>query len=258
MSQTVGAPVTIVLGGIGSIGEEVVAMLQQLGHHVIVGGRISEKLRCASEDFGYETFKMDALNPESIEQGIAGVAKEHGKISRVANCIGSILLKPAHLTTDEEFADVLQTNLWSSFATVRGAAKAMRKTGGSAVLVSTAATRIGIPNHEAIAAAKTGVEGLARSATATYANAGMRVNVVAPGLVKSEMSRRIWDNETAAASSREMHALGRLGEPRDVASMIAWLLDPMNDWITGQVIGIDGGFGSIVQRQRYSPKNESI
>lgn len=145
---------------------------------------------------------------------------------------------------------VLQANLYSSFATIRGAANAMRDTAGSVVLVSTAAARIGIPNHEAIAAAKAGVEGLARSAAASYASKGIRVNVVAPGLVKSEMSRSIWANESAAAASVEMHALGRLGEPQDIASMIVWLLNPANDWITGQVIGIDGGLGSVLPRQR--------
>lgn len=252
MSASAEKPVTIVLGGTGAVGQKLATLLKTAGHHVVIGGRDQEKLRHATEEFGSETIEIDAGQPESIEQGISEVAKSHGAVSGIANCIGSILLKPAHLTTNEEFADVLQTNLWSSFVTIRAAAKAMRKTGGSVVLVSTAATRIGIPNHEAIAAAKAGVEGLARSAAATYAGAGIRVNVVAPGLVKSEISRSIWDNETAAAASRQMHALGRLGEPRDVASMIAWLLDPANDWITGQVIGIDGGLGCVIQRQRSS------
>lgn len=94
------------------------------------------------------------------------------------------------------------------------------------------------------------MEGLARSAAASYASAGIRVNAVAPGLVKSQMSRSIWANEPTAAASVGMHALGRLGEPRDVASMIAWLLDPANDWITGQVIAVDGGLGSVLPRQR--------
>lgn len=250
MGQSCEGPITFILGGTGSIGQEVSAMLHEAGHQVIVGGRDPNKLRRSRHEFGYETIHVDASVAESIEQGIAEVTQTHGTISGIANCIGSILLKPAHLTSDADFSDVLQTNLWSSFATIRGAAKAMRKTGGSVVLVSTAASQIGIPNHEAIAAAKAGVEGLARSAAATYANAGLRVNVVAPGLVKSEMSRRIWDNETAASASRAMHALGRLGEPRDVASLIAWLLNPSNDWMTGQVIGIDGGLGSVVQRSR--------
>ena len=100
-------------------------------------------------------------------------------------------------------------------------------------------------NHEAIAAAKAGVIGLMQSAAASYASRGIRINAVAPGLVKTEMTRRIWSSEKSASVSRSMHALGRLGEPKDVASLIVWLLQPENDWVTGQVFGVDGGLGTL-------------
>ena len=122
--------------------------------------------------------------------------------------------------------------------------------GGAIVLVSTAVARLGLANHEAIAAAKGGVEALTRSAAATYASAGIRVNAVAPGLVKSAMTRRLWEDRAAAEMSVQMHALGRLGEPGDVARVIQLLMDPQNDWITGQVIAIDGGLGSVLPRRR--------
>lgn len=242
--------VSLILGGTGSVGSELTRVLRERGHKVVVGGRNREKLDAISAEQDIDTVLLDAHQPGTIEAAIADVAAQHGLVTGIANCIGSILLKPAHLTSDDEFEDILRTNLHSSFQTIRGAAKCMRKSGGSVVLVSTAAAGVGIPSHEAIAAAKAGVEGLARSAAATYARSGMRVNVVAPGLVKSEMSRNIWSNERAAEASLNMHALGRLGEPGDIASMIAWLMDPANNWITGQVIGIDGGLGSVMQRQR--------
>jgi NAD(P)-dependent dehydrogenase (short-subunit alcohol dehydrogenase family) len=71
------------------------------------------------------------------------------------------------------------------------------------------------------------------------------VNAVAPGLVKTGMTERIWSNEKSVEASRSMHALGRLGEPGDVASLIVWLLQTENDWVTGQVFGIDGGLGTL-------------
>ena len=243
-------PVSLVLGGTGAVGMALASMLVDRGHQVIVGGRNQDKLDSVAQAIQVDTVFADADQDGSIDAAIADVASQYGSISGIANCIGSILLKPAHLTSDAEFEGVIRTNLLSSFATIRGASRCMRKTGGAVVLVSTAAARIGIPNHEAIAAAKAGVEGLTRSAASTYAKSGIRVNAVAPGLVKSEMSRSIWSNDLAAKASQKMHALGRLGEPTDVASMIAWLMDPANSWATGQVIAIDGGLGSVLQKQR--------
>lgn len=243
-------PVTIVCGATGSVGGELVARLVARGHHVVAAGRDRERLEQLALEHEIETCEIDACEAGSLEKCIAGAATRFGHVTGVANCIGSILLKPAHRTTDEEFMEVLETNLCSSFAVIRGAARAMRKTGGSVVLVSSAAARLGITGHEAIAAAKAGVEGLARAAAATYAGSGIRVNAVAPGLVRSGMSEKIWSNPAAAQQSEQMHALGRLGEPADVASMIAWLLEPENSWVTGQVIGIDGGLGTVLARPR--------
>jgi NAD(P)-dependent dehydrogenase (short-subunit alcohol dehydrogenase family) len=84
-----------------------------------------------------------------------------------------------------------------------------------------------------------------QSAAASYASRGIRVNAVAPGLVKTSLTERIWTNEKSAEISRNMHALGRLGEPKDVASLLVWLLQPENDWVTGQVFGVDGGLGTL-------------
>ncbi|MEP7216365.1 MAG: SDR family oxidoreductase, partial [Anaerolineaceae bacterium] len=120
--------------------------------------------------------------------------------------------------------------------------------GGSIVLMSSAAARIGIANHEAIAAAKAGVAGLALSAAATYAPRGVRINVVAPGLVRTPLSARIVDNAASLKVSESMHALGRIGEADDVASLIEYLLAPAQRWVTGQVFGVDGGLGTLRTR----------
>ena len=120
------------------------------------------------------------------------------------------------------------------------------------MLFASAAAEIGIQNHEAIAAAKGGIIGLARSAAATYASHNIRVNVISPGLVRTQLTHRIWENPASAAASADLHPLGRLGEPEQVASLAAWLLDPQNDWITGQVIGLDGGLSRVQPRRRPS------
>ena len=131
------------------------------------------------------------------------------------------------LTSDEEWAETIALNMTTAFGTIKAAAKHMPH-GGSVVLLSSVAARVGLANHEAIAAAKAGVVGLALSAAATYVGRDLRVNAVAPGLVQTPMTESVTRSETARQASVDLHPLGRLGESTDVAAMIEWLLDPAN------------------------------
>jgi len=105
-----------------------------------------------------------------------------------------------------------------------------------------------LANHEAIAAAKAGIEGLAVAAAASYAPKGIRVNCVAPGLTRTPLTAKLWQNEMVAKASAGMHALGRIGAPEEIASAIGWLLDAEQAWVTGQVIGVDGGLSRVRSR----------
>jgi NAD(P)-dependent dehydrogenase (short-subunit alcohol dehydrogenase family) len=117
--------------------------------------------------------------------------------------------------------------------------------GGSILLFSSAAGRLGLANHDAIAAAKAGIIGLTLSASATYAARGLRVNCIAPGLVRTQLSEKITSNPSAEAFSTALHPLGRLGTPSDIAPLAALLLSEQGSWITGQVIGVDGGLATL-------------
>ncbi len=237
-----------ILGTTGTIGSTLARRLVRQGQQVLLVGRSEEKLRSLSENIGQPFVTADVTNSQSLEEALRVGTDAHGGCRAVVNCIGSLLLKPAHLTTDDEFRQVVETNLFTAFAAVRVGAKLLRDRGGSIVLFASAAAEIGIVNHEAIAAAKAGIIGLARSAAATYAASNIRVNVVSPGLIRTELTRRIWENPASATASAQRHPLGRLGEPGQVASLASWLLDSENDWITGQVIGIDGGLGHVLPR----------
>lgn len=188
----------------------------------------------------------DVLNPQEVEELIKQVSSEHGKIDGVANCVGSFQVKPGHLVTPEEFDDILSLNLKSSFYILRSSVKNMMKTGGGSIVFTTSAVaHHGYANHEAISAAKAGVGGLILSAAATYAKSQIRCNCVAPGLIATPGTRRFTEKDAARKTSEKMHALGRIGEPADVARAMGFLLHPDNNFITGQILGVDGGLANV-------------
>jgi 3-oxoacyl-[acyl-carrier protein] reductase len=242
----------VIIGAAGGTGSALVARLAARGTSMALVGRTAASLETLAAATAADpaftgrvaTFTADARDLAQVEATVTAAAEQLGPIRGIVNLAGSIVLKPAHITSAEEFADVIGQNLTTAFNATRAGAKAMPN-GGSIVLVGSAAARTGLPNHEAIAAAKGGVFSLAMSAAATYAPRGLRVNAVAPGLVRTPMAARITGNPAAEKASLAMHPLGRLGEPDDVARVIEWLLTDDSSWVTGQVIGVDGGLGTI-------------
>ena len=243
-------PVTIIVGGAGGIGSAVARRLAAQGGRVVLAGRNTTRLEAVASSIGATALTVDARDSAAVDALIQSVLASHGRIDGLVNCAGSILLKSAHQITDQEFGDTLATNLTTAFNLLRAGVRVMMRQpgGGSIVLCSSVAARRGLVNHEAIAAAKAGVEGLALAAAASYARYGVRVNCVAPGLTRTDLTQSLTKNETIAKMSAALHPLGRIGEPDDVASAITWLLDRGQSWVTGQVIGVDGGLGSVQAR----------
>lgn len=238
----------LVFGATGGIGENLCRRLASRGARLTIAGRNVEKLQLLADELHASAYPLDPTRFEEVDACVEHATQLHGRLDGVANCVGSLLLKPAHSTSGAEWFSTVATNLTTAFAVVRAGANAMLNVGGSIVLVSSAAARIGFANHEAIAAAKAGVIGLTLSAAATYGPRRIRVNCVAPGLVRTPMTSRLTANEVSLKASTAMHPLGRIGEPGDVASAIEWLLNPEQSWVTGQVLGIDGGLGSVRAR----------
>lgn len=215
------------------------------GGSVFLAGRDAARLETVAHELGMPWGTVEATDPDAIDACADAAAAALGGLDGIANCVGSILLKPAHLTSTADWNATIATNLTSGFGCVRAAGRLLKAEGGSVVLVSSAAARVGLANHEAIAAAKAGIMGLVLSAAATYARQKIRFNAVAPGLVRTPLAAGLVSSELAEKASIGMHPLGRLGEPGDVARAIVWLLDPAQGWVTAQVIGVDGGLADV-------------
>jgi 3-oxoacyl-[acyl-carrier protein] reductase len=247
----------LVFGASGGIGSALCRKLAESGVRLALLGRRQAPLEELSATLpGSSWFTADATDLDQAERAVSQAHRHFGKIDGVVNCVGSLLLKPAHLTAPDEWADVVAQNLTSSFNVVRASVRCLMQqpTGGSIVLISSAAAQFGLPNHEAISAAKAGVIGLARSAASTYARYNIRVNCVAPGLTRTPLTAHITENSASLATSVGMHALGRIATPAEVASLISWLLDPENSFATGQVIALDGGLSSVQPRPQIQPR----
>lgn len=236
----------LVFGAYGGIGSALSRALAENGGLVAVSGRDPDRTAALAVELGGTALPADATDFEAVDRTVDAALGHFGRLDGVASCVGSLLLRPAHLTRPEDWNAVVSANLTSAFAVLRAATRIMMSgSGGSIVLVSTAAARLGLANHEAIAAAKGGVEALVRSAAATYGRSGIRVNAVAPGLVETPLTARITGSARVREASQAMHALGRLGSPNDVAAAMHWLLSDASAWVTGQTLGVDGGLGSV-------------
>lgn len=246
MSTRASSPVYAVIGATGGIGAAVTHRLARDGAALVVSSRDATRAVALAQRVGGVGVAADATNLGDVEHLFQEARDRFGHLSGAVNCAGSTFLKPAHATSDSEWEDTLAANLTTAFNTVRAGAKAL-DSGASLVLVSSAAARHGFANHEAISAAKAGVIGLARAAAATYAGRGLRVNAVAPGLVRTPATDALVNGPSGEAS-QAMHPLARLGEPEDVASVISWLLHPEQGWVTGQVLGVDGGIATVRSR----------
>lgn len=229
---------TVIYGATGGMGESIARGLPQGSTHLV--GRDPGATEKLAMELGASFSVADVLDPEAFPR----VGEEvQGDLSGLVYAVGSIRLKPLARLSAEEVLEDFRLNALGAMLAVQSLTRRF-KPKGSVVLFSSVAVSSGFPQHASIALAKGGVEGLTRSLAAEL-SPRVRVNAIAPSLTRTPLASSLLQNESMATGIAKAHPLGRLGEAEDAAALAQFLLSDASSWITGQVIGLDGGRGSI-------------
>jgi 3-oxoacyl-[acyl-carrier protein] reductase len=227
----------LVVGGSSGIGLSLVNLLLEKGAEVFnISRTASNEWKGNIQHISLDILAdLTSLQPQLPE-----------KLDGLVYSIGSINLKPFNRFTEDDFINDYKINVVGAAKVIQQALKSLKNAGASSVvLMSSVAARTGMSFHTSIAAAKSGVEGLALSLAAELAPQGIRVNVIAPSLTDTPMAQNLLNTPEKKEASAKRHPIGRYGNPEDISNAIAFLLSTESSWITGQVIGVDGGMSKL-------------
>ena len=224
----------LIIGASTGIGHAIASQVLAEGGTVYVGGQ-------HKPDLAVEFFEWDALAPdESAFQALPDTL--HG----IIYCAGTINLKPFGRLTLENFTNDFQMNTLGAVAAVQPNINRLKKAKGAGVVFfSSVAANTGFTFHTSIAMAKGGLQGLAIALAAEFAPSGIRFNVVAPSLTDTPLAEQLLSSDDKRDASAKRHPLGRFGTPQDLASAATYLASDEASWITGQILGVDGGLGKL-------------
>jgi NAD(P)-dependent dehydrogenase (short-subunit alcohol dehydrogenase family) len=236
------APPHLIFGATGGVGASLARRLSADGEPLFLAGRDEDALNTVADELGAPCQVCDVLDDDQLQSVIEAAGGEG--LKSLVFAVGSIDLLPLKRSTREPMRSSFELNAVSAAQAVRLAQPALKKAKGSVVLFSTVACQQGFANHTVIAAAKGAVEGLVLS-LGTELAPDIRVNAVAPSLLQTKMAEQLTGNEKMRESIAQMHALPRLGEGDDVAAAARFLVSDEASWVTGQVLGVDGGRSSL-------------
>lgn len=225
----------LIIGAGKGIGLHSAQLLKEENLYTI-SRNLTPELEALNTHFFQADIATDDLNDLELPQELHGLVY----------CPGSINLKPFSRFSQEDFLADFQQNFLGAVKIIQKCLPLMKKSGGaSIVLFSTVAAKVGMPFHTSIAASKGALEGFSRSLAAEVASNKIRVNVIAPSLSDTGLAEQLLSTEDKRAAGAKRHPLQRIGTADDSAQAVEFLLSDKSSWITGQVIGIDGGLGSL-------------
>ena len=232
----------LIFGATGAVGSSLAKLLKDSSQEAHLIGKNEEEVSKLADQTGFSFSVSDVLEDnfiEKIEQDL-----NETQISGIAYCVGSIDLKPLNLISRKDVLKCFSLNLFPIYDIVKKFHQNLKTNKGSIVLFSTVAVKQGFPNHSIISPAKASLEGLTLSLASEF-SPNVRVNCIAPSMSNSKMASKILKNPKIAEGIAKQHPLKRVGEGKDIAALAKFLLSEESSWITGQIIGVDGGRSNI-------------
>ena len=242
---TGGKKIAIITGGASGIGLAIVKSLVDAGIFAVIIGRDETKLQAAKQEFGANciTYPCDLSNLCLIPDLIEKIAAEWGEIDILVNNAGINQKKPFIEVTDDDFQQIILTNLTSIFAISREVVKKMMVKGAGCIInISSMASQYGLPKVIAYTASKSAIEGMTRAMAVELSPMGIRINCIAPGFIATEMSAKALDSDPGRKNKvLSRTPMGYLGSASDIGSTALFLVSDGAKYITGTVIPVDGG-----------------
>ena len=245
MTQPSEKPVALITGASSGIGEGVARRFAAGGWRVVIVARRQERLaqleRALSELTQVASVAVDGTAKDAPERAVGAAMQAFGRLDCLVNNAGSGKWAPVGDTDDATLDEIIDTSLKAPFRFARAAIGVMRS-GSSIINVGSTFGILGGINGGAYCAAKAGLIGLTQAIAVDYGARGIRSNLVAPGVIPTEMTQKNWNTEVFRRKNQEMRPLDRDGSVDDVANVIFFLASPEGSYIQAQTIALDGGW----------------